>query len=208
MDSYDPENQFGGSEYPIIQQQVVEYTAEDVKFLQAASEVVKLHEHEIDPAIKQIMNRLQYETAPHGGLPISRQFMQDHHMEGGVEFPELTVDPFKGDWLSHSQDNNNHNHNHNTVALVRDESFSSVLQNSNHLDDLEERNYLCKSCGMSFKRSSDLKRHEKIHLEVMPNICPQCNKGFARKDALKRHINTLTCKRNKEKLLKELNKHV
>ena len=54
---------------------------------------------------------------------------------------------------------------------------------------------------MSFRRSSDLKRHEKQHLSIPPNICEHCGKGFARKDALKRHIGTLTCKRNADKKL-------
>ncbi|KAG0672679.1 hypothetical protein C6P40_004938 [Pichia californica] len=66
------------------------------------------------------------------------------------------------------------------------------------------RNFKCSNCGISFKRSSDLKRHEKIHLKVPPNICPLCHKGFARKDALKRHVDTLTCKRNRMRLLKQL----
>lgn len=41
----------------------------------------------------------------------------------------------------------------------------------------------------------------KTHFAILPNICPQCGKGFARKDALKRHYDTLTCRRNRTKLL-------
>ncbi|KAI5952849.1 MET32 [Candida jiufengensis] len=63
------------------------------------------------------------------------------------------------------------------------------------------RKFLCNKCQMSFRRSSDLKRHEKQHLSIPPNICEHCGKGFARKDALKRHIGTLTCKRNADKKL-------
>lgn len=54
---------------------------------------------------------------------------------------------------------------------------------------------------MTFRRSSDLKRHAKQHLDVPANICQLCGKGFARKDALKRHMGTLTCKRNANKKL-------
>ncbi|KAK6465431.1 hypothetical protein DFJ63DRAFT_339277 [Scheffersomyces coipomensis] len=63
------------------------------------------------------------------------------------------------------------------------------------------RKFLCEKCSMSFRRSSDLKRHEKQHLTIPPNICELCGKGFARKDALKRHMGTLTCKRNADKKL-------
>ncbi|ESW97343.1 hypothetical protein KL918_000952 [Ogataea parapolymorpha] len=83
------------------------------------------------------------------------------------------------------------------------------VPNSNHstatTPEPQPKSHVCGTCSMTFKRSSDLKRHEKIHLEVPPNICPQCQKGFARKDALKRHIDTLTCKRNRERLLSKLN---
>lgn len=65
----------------------------------------------------------------------------------------------------------------------------------------ETRKYACTKCLMSFRRSSDLKRHEKQHLTIPPNICELCGKGFARKDALKRHMGTLTCKRNADKRL-------
>lgn len=63
------------------------------------------------------------------------------------------------------------------------------------------KEYPCNKCHLIFGRSSDLRRHEKAHLPILPNICSQCGKGFARKDALRRHFDTLTCKRNRSKLL-------
>lgn len=74
-------------------------------------------------------------------------------------------------------------------------------KNSAVYSDDPLRKFLCSKCLMSFRRSSDLKRHEKQHLSIPPNICELCGKGFARKDALKRHVSTLTCKRNAEKKL-------
>ncbi|QEU60812.1 Met32/Met31 [Kluyveromyces lactis] len=67
--------------------------------------------------------------------------------------------------------------------------------------DLDDKRFPCEKCHMVFRRSSDLRRHERQHLPILPNICTLCGKGFARKDALKRHFDTQTCKRNRQKLL-------
>ncbi|CDO93801.1 unnamed protein product [Kluyveromyces dobzhanskii CBS 2104] len=67
--------------------------------------------------------------------------------------------------------------------------------------DLDDKRFPCDKCHMVFRRSSDLRRHERQHLPILPNICTLCGKGFARKDALKRHFDTQTCKRNRQKLL-------
>ncbi|RLV90455.1 Transcriptional regulator MET32 [Spathaspora sp. JA1] len=85
----------------------------------------------------------------------------------------------------------------------RTQSISLSRKSSSAGDNSENpsRKFLCDKCSMSFRRSSDLKRHEKQHLSIPPNICELCGKGFARKDALKRHMGTLTCKRNSEKKL-------
>lgn len=80
-----------------------------------------------------------------------------------------------------------------------DAKSSSARKNTTTGDP--SRKFLCSKCSMSFRRSSDLKRHEKQHLTIPPNICELCGKGFARKDALKRHVGTLTCKRNADRKL-------
>lgn len=81
------------------------------------------------------------------------------------------------------------------------EVTASPLERKNKL----QRKFPCPDCHMLFRRSSDLKRHGKQHLEIPANICADCGKGFARKDALKRHRGTLTCKRNAQKGLYEKN---
>lgn len=68
--------------------------------------------------------------------------------------------------------------------------------------------YYCGQCSLKFARSSDLRRHERAHLLVLPYICTQCGKGFARKDALKRHSNTMTCERNRRKLMEAAGREV
>ncbi|EGW32757.1 uncharacterized protein SPAPADRAFT_149927 [Spathaspora passalidarum NRRL Y-27907] len=89
-----------------------------------------------------------------------------------------------------------------TSSGSRSQSISISRKSSTTGDsDNPARKFLCDKCSMSFRRSSDLKRHEKQHLSIPPNICELCGKGFARKDALKRHMGTLTCKRNSEKKL-------
>ncbi|KAI8893997.1 hypothetical protein BC833DRAFT_606523 [Globomyces pollinis-pini] len=56
-----------------------------------------------------------------------------------------------------------------------------------------ERNYNCQECGTSFRRSHDLKRHQRsLHSDVKPFGCARCGKRFSRMDALKRHTSRIT----------------
>ena len=44
-----------------------------------------------------------------------------------------------------------------------------------------ERNYSCDDCGSSFRRSHDLKRHQRsLHSDVKPFPCQKCAKRFSR----------------------------
>ncbi|CAK7892290.1 hypothetical protein CAAN3_01S09340 [[Candida] anglica] len=93
--------------------------------------------------------------------------------------------------------------NTRTAEDVEDEEDEDLRDEKDSSEEggEESRKFSCEKCLMSFRRSSDLKRHEKQHLSIPPNICELCGKGFARKDALKRHMGTLTCKRNADKRL-------
>lgn len=58
-----------------------------------------------------------------------------------------------------------------------------------------EKPFRCGHCELSFARSHDLKRHEKIHNKDNQNSnkCDFCQKKFSRPDALNRHIKLNTC---------------
>ena len=82
-------------------------------------------------------------------------------------------------------------------------SFISFRQRKDHRRkkiELPEKKFHCNKCELIFTKVTELKRHEKGHMLILPHVCSNCGKGFARKDALKRHGNTLTCNRNRRKL--------
>lgn len=153
-------------------------TPEDLEFLRLAREVAALKQSQIDPAITAVLQRLQYFSSPHGGVPLS--YPSTNNLESDFD---RQLDRIIGPGSTH------HFPDTQTNAFDPPDTSNS-----------DDRPFVCYECELRFKRSSDLKRHEKKHFDVLPNICPLCEKGFARKDALKRHIDTLTCKKNRERM--------
>lgn len=182
----------------------------------------------IDPTIQDLLCRLQYASSPHGN-PIREGSKIQTNENGQLmiqdfynNFPNFSKDIFASppdiqEGSAPSARNNGMNSNWNFLvgepflsnrqSALGESSSGTLYDNSSDFQHErrdsrdEDRKFLCSICSMSFRRSSDLKRHEKQHLSIPPNICEMCGKGFARKDALKRHLGTLTCKRNAEKKL-------
>lgn len=178
---------------------------EDKRFLRLAHEALVATSKEqnliVDPTIQDLLKRLEYALLPHGN-PISKANEIQANENGQLmiqnfyqSFPNMSNDIFTG-----SPEHDNHPSN------TKNQNWNFLIDKEKELapssdDERDERKYPCSSCSMLFRRSSDLKRHEKQHLKIPANICPECGKGFARKDALKRHLGTLTCKRNATKSL-------
>lgn len=153
---------------------------QDSAFIKQATEAIvdiSLDINNIDPIIKELLQRVKntQNTSQHRKRPLAST-------ENGIG-------------------------THNGIAKVKKEDIGQGLTKPNESKAQDRRNsngekqFKCAKCSLEFSRSSDLRRHEKTHFAILPNICPQCGKGFARKDALKRHYDTLTCRRNRSKLL-------
>lgn len=190
---------------------------EDVRFLRLAHEALVATSKEsnliVDPTIQDVLARLQYALSPHGN-PIKQsqsiqanengQLMIQSFYDG---FPNLSNDIFTSSTNNHPTNKNNPGWNFLLDKEEAEKSPPSSPEKADSHSDVPvsrrkgDRKFPCSSCNMLFRRSSDLKRHEKKHFLIPANICPDCGKGFARKDALKRHAGTLTCKKNSEKKL-------
>ncbi|QLL34779.1 hypothetical protein HG536_0H01540 [Torulaspora globosa] len=186
-------------------------------FSQAAEAIVatSLNAANVDPTIRELLSRIKYSLP---GLPPAQAQESQNGVanDAGTVLPEtrdvtngpgvleyfaspmsLSISNGNGSQTSHTEHFNISPGNSN--AKGSGESTQGVRNQSDK--SAEEKKYSCAKCKLEFRRTSDLRRHERTHLPVLPNICPQCGKGFARKDALKRHSNTLTCRRNRSKLL-------
>ena len=54
------------------------------------------------------------------------------------------------------------------------------------------RQHKCDNCNISFSKSDDFKRHQRIKFGVKPYECENCNKPFSKSSDLKKHQRTNT----------------
>lgn len=202
--------------------------SEDAIFFRQAAEAIvatSLNSSNIDPTIRELLNRIKSKpilnnpisashndnhssTAQSSLLDIFNQAIGNHNdlnsnnREYSIDLPTTTSPPsFKSPLVN---ERNREAYIPKTsvstssaITSIKKRKGKKVKANVNN----SNRNFPCEKCELVFNRLSDLRRHEKAHLPILPHICLQCGKGFARKDALKRHYDTLTCKRNRSKLL-------
>ena len=104
---------------------------EDKEFLNLAKEVIQKH-RDVDPTIKSILERLQYFSSPHGGVPISQEMLSSlsnsFQNTNSVQLQQSSSDPQSGYIQQQQQQQQQHQHS----GTNQIDFTSNSLQNNNN----------------------------------------------------------------------------
>lgn len=168
----------------------------------------------VEPTIRELLRRIKEQPIHKGGASLISTTVNAAELHGqpvnvppsvihkNIQKQSSTVSVNKPSQVQGTQVNKDSRGTNNKVK--KPSMKKKVKVKEEPLGD----GFHCGQCSLKFARSSDLRRHERAHLLVLPYICTQCGKGFARKDALKRHSNTMTCERNRRKLMQAAGREV
>ena len=83
------------------------------------------------------------------------------------------------------------------VKKVKCDQCGKMIQENNLVRHKEchNKSHVCTYCGASFKHSSKLKQHERIHTKERPYVCPHCGDTFRLALALQGHVRLHTGER-------------